>query len=54
LKPRNKLGDILYKKEIEEGPEAIIRKGAELEKIEIEVPHEHEGIDGMMDGGYIY
>jgi hypothetical protein len=38
LKPRNKLGDILYKKEIEEGPEVTIRRGAaELDKIEIDV-----------------
>ncbi len=37
LKPRNKLGDIIYRKEIEEGPDLIIRRGAaELDKIEIE------------------
>ena len=46
MKPRNKLGDILYKKEIEEGPEVTIRRGAaELDKIEIEVKEEDE--DGM-------
>ena len=43
LKPRNKLGDILYKKEIEEGPEITIRRGAaELDKIEILTQPEEE------------
>jgi len=51
LKPRNKLGDILYKKEIEEGPETIIRRGAaELDKIEIEV---RDSEDEAMDA-YLY
>ena len=44
LKPRNKLGDIIYQKEIEEGPDLIIRRGAtELDKMEIEtIPDQSE------------
>lgn len=44
LKPRNKLGDIIYKKEIEDGPYQVIRRGAaELDKIEIQtIPDEGE------------
>jgi len=43
LKPRNKLGDILYKKELMEGPEVTIRRGAaELDKIEIDLGSEED------------